>query len=68
MGFLERDHRIATRPDAFYFTPHYKDYPSVLVRIARLSDAQLRELLASGHEFMVLAARGTKLPRKTARK
>jgi len=57
MSFLERDHRIASRPDAFYYTPHYKDYTSVLARIWRLSDAQLRELLESGHEFMVAEAR-----------
>jgi hypothetical protein len=57
MSFLERDHRISARPDAFYFTPHYKDYTSVLARISRLSDAQLRELIESGHEFMITEAR-----------
>jgi len=52
MSFLERDHRIAARPDVFYFTPHYKDYTSVLARVWLLSDGELRELLESGHEFM----------------
>ena len=68
MSFLERDHRIATRPDAFYFTPHYKDYTSVLARVDRLSDAQLRELLESGHEFMVAEAKGKRSRRKVGRR
>ena len=57
VSFFERDHRMATRPDVFYYTPHYKEYPSVLVRVALLSDAELRELLESAHEFMVADAR-----------
>jgi hypothetical protein len=57
MSFLERDHRIAARPDVFYVTPHYKDYTSVLVRVSSLSDAELRELLESGHEFMTRSQR-----------
>jgi hypothetical protein len=57
ISFFERDHRVATQPDVFYYTPHYKDYTSVLARIARLSDTQLRELLESGHEFMAAEAR-----------
>ena len=57
MSFLERDHRIASQPDAYYYTPHYKDYTSVLARVALLTDAQLRELLESGHEFMLAEAR-----------
>lgn len=53
MSFLERDHRIASHPDIYYVTPHYKDYPSVLVRVWLLKDAALRELLASSYEFML---------------
>ena len=60
MSFLERDHRMAARPDAYYVTPHYRDYPSVLVRISLLKQAELRELLESGHEFMVAEARAKK--------
>jgi hypothetical protein len=40
-----------------YYTPHYKDYTSVLARVSWLTDAQLRELLESGHEFMVVEAK-----------
>ena len=52
MSFVERDLRIANKPAAYYVTPHYKDYTSVLARVHLMSDAELRELLESGHEFM----------------
>lgn len=58
MSFVDRDLRVVTKPAAYYVTPHYKDYTSVLARVWELSDAELRELLASGHEF-ILAGQGT---------
>jgi hypothetical protein len=57
MSILEREHRIKAEPKIFYVTPHYKDYPSVLARVDKMSDAKLRDLLASGHEFMAAAAK-----------
>ena len=57
MSILERDFRIAKMPAVYYVTPHYKDYTSVLARVRLLSDADLRELLESGHEFMVNTAK-----------
>jgi hypothetical protein len=58
MSILEREYRIAGNPGAYYVTPHYKDYDSVLVRADELSDAALRELLESGHEYIVAKAKG----------
>jgi hypothetical protein len=60
MSFVERDLRIAANPDVFYFTPHYQNYPSVLARIWLLTDRDLRELLASAHEFMLAKRRSAK--------
>jgi hypothetical protein len=57
MSILERDYRIAANPSAYYVTPHYKDYDSVLVRVGELSDGALRELLESGHEYIVAKAK-----------
>jgi hypothetical protein len=65
MSILERDHRIAANPGVFYVTPHYTDYSAVLARVQRMSDAALRELLRSGHEFMVVAAKRTTGKRRT---
>src|SRR5215217_6778783 len=47
MSFVDRDHRIARKPAAYYVTPHYQDYTSVLARVWELNDAELRELLES---------------------
>ena len=52
MSILEREHRIQAEPSLFYVTPHYKDYPCALVRVDKMSVAQLREVLESSHEFM----------------
>ena len=57
MSILERDFRIKHNPAVYYVTPHYKDYDSVLARVDLLSDAELRELLESGHEFMTTMAK-----------
>ena len=65
MTILEREHRIAASPDVFYVTPHYKDYTAVLARVARMSDAALRELLESGHEYMTVSAKRATGRRRT---
>lgn len=65
MSILEREHRIAADPAVFYVTPHYKDYPSVLARVERMSDAALRELLESGHEYMTVEAKRAARKRRT---
>jgi len=52
MSFDERDRRVAQKPDAYYVTPHYEHYTSILARTWELTDAQLKELVASGHAFM----------------
>ena len=57
MSILEREHRMAAAPDVYYVTPHYLAYTSVLARPERLTDAALRELLESGHEFMLAQAK-----------
>jgi len=57
MSILERDFRIARNPGLYYVTPHYKDYTSVLARVQLIPDADLRELLESGYEFMVNTAK-----------
>ena len=64
MSITEREFRIAAQPSLFYVTPHYKDYPSILARVDLLTDAGLRELLESGHEFMATGAGKAKRKRR----
>lgn len=42
---FEREHLMSTAPQTFFITDHYRDYPWVLVRLATVDIAQLRELL-----------------------
>ena len=67
MSILEREYRIAGEPRVYYVTPHYKDYDSVLARIDELSDAALRELLESGHEYIVTHAKSSATKRRPRR-
>ena len=42
---FDREHLLNSAPETFFITDHYKDYPWVLVRLAKLDAAQLEELL-----------------------
>jgi hypothetical protein len=43
--FVSRQILTQADPDTFYFTDHYRDYPLVLVRLAKVSRAALPDLL-----------------------
>jgi hypothetical protein len=43
--FFERDYLLRSAPETFFITDHYKDYPSVLVRLPKVGLEQLRVLL-----------------------
>jgi hypothetical protein len=46
VDFDSRDAMIRVQPDVFYITDHYRDYPTVLVRLKAVNRTQLRGLLA----------------------
>lgn len=52
-GFDERDFRLRVDPDTFFTTDHYRDYPTVLVRLDRVDAADLEDLLE--HSWRQLA-------------
>jgi hypothetical protein len=60
MEFAQRDELLAADPDTYYLKEHYVDYPCVLVRLARIPDDALRDLLRMGYEFV--RARKTRRP------
>jgi hypothetical protein len=43
--WLQRERLIATQPEVFFLTEHYRAYPWVLVRLAKLDAQQLPRLL-----------------------
>ena len=45
VSFDEREMLMEAEPETFHFTAHYKDYPSVLARIATLHPGSLQAFL-----------------------
>ena len=43
--FEERLALVHEQPDVFFVTPHYENYPMVLVRLASVDREELRELI-----------------------
>ena len=41
----ERDVLIESQPKIFYFTDHYRDYPTVLIRLSKAKRAMVEALL-----------------------
>jgi len=44
-GDDERDFRMQADPGTFFTTDHYRGYPTVLIRLARVRTADLRDIL-----------------------
>lgn len=47
LSFVERDHLLLRAPATYFITDHYRDYPSVLVRLPNASADELGMLLES---------------------
>jgi len=45
VSFDEREMLMEAEPETFHITPHYKDYPSVLARLASVDPGTVRSLL-----------------------
>jgi hypothetical protein len=52
IDFDQRDAMIAEAPETYYVTDHYLNYPSVLVRLSRVSPDALRDLLQAACRFV----------------
>lgn len=42
---LEREALMQSEPETFYITPHYQDYPAMLINLEHVDHEELRELL-----------------------
>ena len=47
-----RDHMLRAQPDRFYITDHYREYPWVLLRLARVTEPEMRILLEDAWELV----------------
>jgi len=59
VGFDNRDLLLTAEPKIFFTTPHYDGYPTVLVRLNKISAAKLRDVVK-----MTVAHRGEPRRRK----
>lgn len=55
--FEQRSALISDDPETYYVTDHYVRHPVVLVRLARLQDDQLRDLLATARRCVLTDAK-----------
>jgi hypothetical protein len=60
MDFADRDALIEEDPATYYLKDHYVSYPCVLVRLNKVSQDALRDLLTGAHRFV-----GAKAPKRT---
>jgi hypothetical protein len=66
---IDLEHRaelLRQDPDVYYITDHYAPYPTVLVRLTRISRADLKELLRDACRYVSSKAKkaGPKPKRK----
>lgn len=45
IDYGEREALMAMEPDTFFITPHYREYPFVLIRLATVDPEELRALI-----------------------
>jgi len=49
---VSRDMMLHAEPKPFFITDHYKNYPAILVRLNRVSEQRMRELLEDAYRFV----------------
>ena len=64
--FDQRDALIEEQPDLYYLKDHYVNFPSILVRLPRVGEDALRDLLLTAQRFV--SDSGERKPLKAARK
>jgi hypothetical protein len=51
ISFDEREILMRSKPKTFFITDHYQDYPAVLVRLGKIREGEMRDLLQRSWEF-----------------
>src|SRR5436309_8652361 len=57
MDFADRDALVQDDPGTYYLKEHYLNYPCVLVRLSRVHDDALRDLITGAHRFVSAKSR-----------
>jgi hypothetical protein len=67
LDFDQRDELITADPKTYYVKEHYVNYPCVLVRLGRIPDDALRDLLRMAYEFVRRRAKRSRRPQRRKR-
>ena len=71
IGLEDRARLLTAEPDKFYLTPHYVPYPSLLVRVPKMSRSGMRSILQLARRFVACETDrvgGSPRKRKSSRK
>jgi len=60
IDFDQRAELLSGAPDVYYVTDHYLNYPMVLVRLSRIQEDALRDLLGAAWRFVTAKTPGAK--------
>lgn len=60
MDFDQRDAMVEAMPDIFAVTPHYQDYPMVIVQLATVGRGRLKDLLAGARLHAATGSRSSR--------
>jgi hypothetical protein len=45
--FIDRDYLLRDKPGTFFIEDHYKNYPAILTRLARVGPNQVRDMIGA---------------------
>ena len=52
IGFERRAELLESNPEAYFVTPHYQNWPAVIVRLTTVDQRELKELLSEAWRFV----------------
>ena len=64
----DRAHLLEEAPEIYYITDHYVGYSGVLVRLSRIDESMLHDLLGMAHKFATSKAQRGSSSRSSSRK
>ena len=67
IDFAQREGLLAEAPETYYVTEHYRNYPAVLVRLSRIPEDQLRDLLGAAWRFVTSETKKKRKPTHVSR-
>jgi hypothetical protein len=60
MGFAEREELMAADPETYFITDHYLNYEWILVRLVRVEEDAMRDLLRGAWRSAAASSKGRK--------